>query len=381
MNSPHAFDLTIKSDRVFCPKTGLDGAGIVAIRNGKIADVRTDFPESAVQSLEFPGSILLPGLIDLHAHPANSGSVFGVEPDEHILGRGVTTVLSQGDAGADNIEEYLRETVRVSRTRIRLAINLSRVGESTVAGCFSEPDLADIDACVAATFKHPNWIWGIAVNTSHHACGDTDPRDVLRRGLAVAEQTGRPLLYGMRRTSDWPFADQLKHLRCGDVVTYCFRREPHCIIHDGRVHPAIRDARERGVLFDVGHGAGSFSFAVAEAAIGDGFLPDTISTDLQQAHRDQKPTHDLPLVMSKFRIAGMPEEDVFKAVTSTPAKILGLQDEIGALEPGMDSDLSVLNWMEGPFDLVDTHREIRQGGAWSSRWVHRSRNGEARSIP
>jgi dihydroorotase len=145
---------------------------------------------------------------------------------------------------------------------------------SSPGGCFA--DLGDLDpeACIRAiTEDAGRLIWGVAVNASHHACGPTDPREVLRRALAVAERTGRPLLYGLRRPSDWPLEQQLARLRPGDVVTYCFRREPHCIIEGGRVYPAIREARARGILFDVGHGTASFDFPTAEAALGDGFPP------------------------------------------------------------------------------------------------------------
>ena len=207
-------------------------------------------------------------------------------------------------------------------------------------------------------------IWGVAVNVSHHACGTTDPREVMRHALVVAERTGRPLLYGMRRPSDWSFAGQMALLRPGDVVTYCFRREPHCIVEGGRVHPAIRAARDRGVLFDVGHGTASFDFPTAEAALADGFLPDTISTDLQARHRGALPPHTLPRVMAKLRAAGMPEAAVFAAVTARPARILGLGGELGVLAPGACADLTVLRWREAAAQLVDAHGAYRPGCCW-----------------
>lgn len=351
--------MIIHAGRVFCQESGIDGPGAVAVRDGRIAEVRPPIEGSAEDELRFLDGILVPGLIDLHAHPARNGSVFGVEPDTWMLPRGTTTVASQGDAGADNIADYIDQTIRASQTRVRLAINLSRVGESTEAGCFEQLGQADVNACIAAVDKYREFIWAIAVNVSHHACGATDPRDVMRRGLDVASHTGLPLLFGMRRPEDWPLAEQLALLRPGDVVTYCFRRQPHCIVNDGRVLPEVREARDRGVLFDVGHGRASFDFTVAETAIADGFCPDTISTDLQVGHTTSGQMLSLPCVMSKLHAAGMTERDVFAAVTSKPVKILGLQSEIGTLQTGAAADLTVLHRGEDVTwtDCADNQRD------------------------
>ena len=355
-------ELCIRTGRLFDAASGVDGPGCAVVRGDRIVSVGDDAPAEAGRVLEFPDGVLLPGLIDLHAHPAVSGSVFGVDPDAGLLARGTTTVLSQGDAGAEGIDDYVRTTIEASQTRVRLAINLSRIGESTGRGCFEVLDDADIDACVGAVERHDDVIWGIAVNVSNHACGGSDPREVLRRGLAAAERTGRPILYGMRRPEDWPLAEQLELLRPGDVVTYCFRWRPHCIVENGRMLDCVREARERGVLFDVGHGMASFSFEVAEAAITDGFVPDTISTDLQRAHVESGAVHDLPLVMSKLRAAGMADGDVFAAVTRRPAEILGLGDEIGTLAAGACADLTVLEEAEGV--LADCDGVERRGVKW-----------------
>jgi len=345
--------------------------GTVLINRGRIAEVlNQEHPDA---DLHFPDGVLLPGLVDLHAHPAKTGSVFGAAPDETMLARGTTTVLSQGDAGADNIDRFLTETVLTSKTRVLLALNLSRIGESTDTGCFSCLADADIDACVEAASSHPDLVRLISVNVSHHACGDTEPREILARGLLAAEQTGLPLLFGMRRPEDWPLEEQLKRLRPGDVVTYCFRRQPHCIVDFERrtVLPCVQDARDRGILFDVGHGMASFSFEVAEVAIGEGFLPDTISTDLQNRHVGQSPPHDLPLVMSKLSAAGIAESHILRAVTETPAKTLMLEDS--SLDAGAAADLVVLARREN-VRLTDASGATRTGPRYETQCV--VKNGE-----
>lgn len=366
------YDLLIRAGRVYSGSLpnrlaaadaplGSRMSGAVAVRGGKIVAMGHELSGTARQVLDFPNGVLLPGLVDLHAHPAHSGSVFGLEPDRYFLARGTTTVLSQGDAGADRLDEYVRETMEGSVTRVRLAINLSRIGESTPGGCFERLEWADVDACVAAVARHRPSIWGIAVNASHHACGPTDPRRILQRALQAAAQTNLPLLYGLRRAEDWPLAQQFERLRPGDVVTYCFRRRPHCIVERGRVLAEVREARARGILFDVGHGTGSFDFVVAEAAIRDGFAPDTISTDLQARHRGQTPQHDLPLVMSKLMAAGMPQDEVFAASTHRPADVLRSGEQFGRLAVGLDADLVVVQAETGTADMTDTSGNQRRG--------------------
>ncbi len=342
--------LIIRAGRIVCPASGIDGPGTVQIKDDRIVsvDLLPDQPSGSDHTaehlcLDFPQSILLPGLIDLHAHPAKSGSVFGLEPDPFMLSRGVTAVQSQGDAGALGIDEYVLNTIESSTTRVRLAINLSRIGESTHAGCLENLADADVEQCVSAVERHRNVVQAISVNASHHACGRTDPREVLSRGIEVADRCSLPVLFGMRRPEDWSIDQQLQLLRPGDVVTYCFRRTPHCIFEHGRVLSCVKAARERGILFDVGHGIASFSFDIAMKSIADGFEPDTISTDLQNRHLELVPRIDLPHVMSKLRAAGMSESAVFAAATCRPAEILRLGALSGTLKPGACADLVVLD--------------------------------------
>jgi dihydroorotase len=251
--------------------------------------------------------------------------------------------------------------------RLRMALNLAACGETQSGGCLADAAEIDTDACARTVEAGGDSIWGIAVNISPMSCGATDPRRVLDSALAVAERTGRPLLFGPRRgKGDFDLADQLPRLRPGDVVTYCFHGLEQSIVADGQVRDCVSQARERGVLFDVGHGCGSFDFRVAEAAIGEGFPPDTISTDIQARHVGQSPPHDLPRVLSKLLAAGLKEADAFAAVTSRPAAILGLADEIGALCVGACADLTVLRWNKNAPPLADTQGTVRPGGCYEA---------------
>lgn len=366
---PAPFDLVVQAGRVLCPATGLDGPGAVAIVGDRIAAAGPRVEGVAREVLRFPDALLLPGLVDAHAHPARGESRYGVDPDLHLLPFGTTTVLAQGEAGAVNLSRYLEVVIRSSQTRVRLAINLSRRGEATAGGSCEVREDVDAGACVGAVREAagriPGAIWGIAVNLSRATCGRTDPRVVMAEGLAAARDTGLPILFGPRRAEDWALGEQLSQLRPGDLVTYCFSDCPEGLLGaDGRIRDDAWTARERGVLFDVGHGMGSFSFRVAEQAVAQGFLPDTISTDRYRRHLELSPRHDLPRTCSKLLAVGMSERDVFARVTARPAAILGLGGEVGTLAPGACADLAVLAWNPTAPALRDTSGAERAGGVW-----------------
>jgi dihydroorotase len=367
--SPEAlFDLVIQAGRVVCPATGLDGPGAVAVRDGRIARVAPALDGAARETLRLPHALLLPGLVDLHAHPARGESRYGVDPDLHLLPFGTTTVLAQGEAGAQNLARYQTAVIEASLTRVRLALNIGRRGEAPPGGSCAAAEDVDPAACAEAVRAHwaegGDGIWGLSVNVSQATCGRTDPRAVLAAGLRAAEETGLPLLFGPRRAADWALADQLPRLRRGDVVTYCFTDCPEGLLDGDRVRDAVWAACERGIRFDVGHGMGSFDFRVAERAIAQGFLPDAISTDRYQRHLGLSPRHDLPRTLSKLRAAGMTEADAFLRVTARPAAILGLGGEIGTLASGACADLAALAWNPGAPSLRDTAGAERPGGVW-----------------
>ncbi len=361
--SADAYDLLISAGRVFCAETGLDGPGAVAVRGDRIVASGTDVSGTASRTLDYPDAMLLPGLVDIHAHPARGGSRFGVDPDLHFLPRGVTTCMSQGDAGALNWPAYRDEVIHASRTRVRLALHLSKYGESPPDHCFERLENADVDLCVDTLAEAGDEIWGIAFNTLLEPTLPHDPREILRRGIDAAERSGRPILYGPRFNSDFPLEEQLPRLRAGDLFTYTFSPRPDNIIAGGRVRQAVREARGRGVLFDGCHGMQSFSFTHAEQAIAEGFYPDTISTDQYLAHVGADPPHHLPRTMSKYIAAGMPEAEVLARATARPAALLGLEGEAGTLAPGAGADLAVLQWNPDG-RLSDVLGVERPGGCW-----------------
>ncbi len=371
------FDLVVQAGRVIDPSRSLDGQGWVGIRGDRIETTIIDGDDgrpwnpSASATLDFPDGVLLPGLVDMHAHPAIENSKYGIEPDTHILVRGATTVLSQGDAGARHWPHYRTNLINRSKTRVRLAINLSTSGESKAKHSLGDLADADVAACSDAIRDGGDLIWGIAVNTAEPVLGNSDPREILQRAIQVGENTSRPLLVGTRHAPDFPLDELLGQLRSGDVITYCFHGMSDRIEQDGHVLDCVWQARERGVLFDIGHGMGSFDFDVAEAVIRDGFLPDTISTDQYRRHVGSRPQHDLPLTVSKLLAAGMEDNDVWPRVTNRPAELLGLGGEIGTLQPGACADLVVLTQTPVAIPLQDVNGNERTGPAWTATAVVR----------
>lgn len=359
-------DLILTAGRVFDSTLDLDSPGAVAIQAGVITAVGPEVSGEAEARLDFPDGIILPGLVDIHAHPAPEGWKYGIDPDIEILPRGTTTILSQGDSGAGDWPQYREQVIEKSKTQVRLAISPALHGETGEIGTPTFENLGEIDvaACVSVINENRDLIWGVSVNASVNACGAADPRELVKKTLEIAEACDVPILYGNRWDPyDWPIADQLDLLRSNDVLTYCFHDGPNGIVENGQVIDSAWRARERGVLFDIGHGMSSFNFPTAEFAIDDGFMPDTISTDQYVRHVGSTPQHDLPYTLSKLIAAGLSHEGAFERVTRQPAAALGMGDQIGTLKVGSVADIAVLQWnVSSNIPLQDVNGNERAGG-------------------
>jgi dihydroorotase len=372
--STYVADLLVRADRIVCKEAGLDGPGAVAVHQGRIVAAGPDVELAARQTVTLePGDVLLPGFVDLHAHPDKrtaNGSRYGIDPDRELLPRGTTTVLSQGDAGSSDWQAYKSSTIGLSRTRILVALNIGRYGEQGEGPALQDPRAVDADRCARAIGRDSGRIWGIAVNTSRAVTGDNDPREVLALALEAAEAVDVPLLFGSRREADVPLDEQLALLRPGDIVTYCFSGTPENLLDDatGEIRASVREARERGVIFDVGHGMQSFDWRIADAAIAQGFPPDTISTDQYRRHVGSEPPHDMARTLSKLIAAGMPELDAFHAATWRPADVLGVTSEVGTLRVGGIGDLVAIR-RQPDGRLADTQGVARAGGCWEPVFV------------
>jgi dihydroorotase len=352
--------LVIAGGRVLDPGQGIDTTATVGIGGGLISGIGIGQPPAGERAdrevLDASGLLVTPGLVDLHTHLFTGVSHYGVEPDTHCLGRGVTTAVDAGSAGAQTFPALRRYVIEPSQTRILAFLHIAVQGMiSSLVGELEDIRWASPQQAIARAREHPDLIVGIKVRLGYQMVGN-DPAPALRLAREAADELGLPLMVHVIDMVPG-LAWLLPCLGRGDIVTHCFHGNEGGILDDaGRVLPAAQSARERGVLFDVGHGIGSFAYRVARGAISQGFAPDTISSDLH-AHNVGGPVFDQATTLSKLLHVGMELGEVIRAATLTPALAVRRGGSIGALAPGQPADISVMELRAGHWPLPDAAGE------------------------
>jgi dihydroorotase len=358
-----SYDLLLKSGHLIDPRNGIDSMMDVALVDGKIARVAIDIPETdAKRALDVTGLIVVPGLIDLHAHlfhgtepdSAYSNGLNAVAPDGFTFRSGVTTAVDAGGAGWRNFHRFKEQTIDRSRTRVLAFLNIVGAG---MKGGPAEQDLNDMDARLTAMRikQFPDILIGVKV--AHYSGPEWDPVD---RAVEAGEIAGVPVMIDFgRHIPPLSLSDLLlKHLRPGDFLTHAFAhvdgRMP-IVNAEMKVEPFVLEAQRTGRFFDVGHGAGSFLFRQAVPAIKQGFLPDTISTDLHTSSMNAG-MKDMLNVMSKFLNMGMTLSDVIFRSTWNPARSVHRED-LGHLSVGAPGDVAVLKVRKGRFGFLDIEQK------------------------
>lgn len=365
------FELVIKGGDVLDPSQSLRGRRDIGIRYGAIEALEADIPaERALKVLNAGGKLVTPGLIDLHAHVFPYGSAIGIPADELIAFQGTTTAVSAGDAGANNFAAFRRYTVGQTRTRLYAFVHIANIG---LAG-FPVPELynidyAQMDAAAKAVAENADIALGVKVRMSENVIAKHGV-EPLRRAIQACEKAGGGAKImchiGGVETAKL-MSDILDLLRPGDVLTHAYSGAPNIggaftnIVQEGKLLPAALAAKQRGVIFDVGHGGGSFDYTMAEAAMAAGAGPDTISSDIHVFSGNSPGMPYLTWVMSKFLNLGMSLEQVIAAATVNPAKVINRMPKLGTLQIGAPADVSVLEVVEGPVEFVDTRNNKRQG--------------------
>jgi dihydroorotase len=359
-----AYDLILKGGRIIDPSQVLDAVSDVAFTAGKVAAVGPNLkPDASTAIRDVKGLIVTPGLIDLHTHVYWGGTYLGIDAEEFCRRSGVTTAIDTGSAGPGNFAGFRTHVIDKSAVRILAYLHVSHAGifgfsERVMVGESENIRLMDPISAAEVADANRDVIVGIKVRVGRHASGDQGiaPLDV---ALQVADQVGLPL---MAHIDEPPptYEDVIARLRPGDVLTHAFRPFPNApCTAQGSVKPAVMAARKRGVLFDIGHGMGSFSFKTARAMLASGFVPDTISSDIHKLCING-PAFDQVTTMSKFLCMGLGLPDVIKASTSNAAFALK-RPELGSLRPGSAGDATVLSVDEGKFDYVDVVGEHLAG--------------------
>jgi dihydroorotase len=364
------FELVVKGGEVLDPSQNLRARRDIGIRFGVVEALEADIPaDRALKVLNVGGKLVTPGLVDLHAHVFPYGSAIGIPADELLSFQATTTTVSAGDAGANNFAAFRRHIVPQTRTRLYAFVHIANIGLTA----FPVPELynidfAQVDAAAKAVAENADIVLGVKVRMSENVIA-RHGMEPLRRAILACEKAGGAKVMCHIGGVETPklMSDILDLLRPGDVLTHAYSGAPNLggaftnIVQDGKLLPAALAAKQRGVVFDVGHGGGSFDYMVAEAAMAAGAGPDTISSDIHVFSGNTPGMPYLTWVMSKFLNLGLTLEQVVAMATVNPAKAINRAPKLGTLQVGAQGDVSVLEVVEGPVEFVDTRNNKRQG--------------------
>ena len=358
------YDLLLTNGRILDPSQNIDSIADIAFKDGKVQEISSTLDkEKASQIRDVSGKLVTPGLIDLHTHIYWGGTSIGIDPTDYARRCGTTTMIDAGTAGAGNFAGFKAHIIEPCEPRILAYLNISFAGifafsDTVMIGESEDIRLLHPRACLNVAKLHKDFLVGIKVRVGAKASGSMGyaPLDI---ALEVAEEAGLPVMCHL----DWPppnTKDVVSRLRPGDVLTHCFRPFPGAPTKgDGAIKEEIIAARERGVIFDIGHGVGSFGFATAETMLKAGFLPDAISSDVHSLSI-KGPAYDQLVTLSKFLHLGMELKDIIAASTTGPAKAIRRPD-LGTLSPGSIGDATILKINNTRTDYVDSLGETRTG--------------------
>ncbi|SEC65189.1 dihydroorotase [Rhizobiales bacterium GAS188] len=384
-------NLILRGGRLIDPSQKIDAVMDVAFQDGKVAAVGQSLeagPQTDIRDVT--GYIVTPGLIDLHTHVYWGGTSLGIDAEEFCRTSGVTTSVDTGSAGPGNFHGFRKHVIEPSQVRILAYLHVSFAGiyafsNTVMVGESEELRLMAPVEAVEVADKNRDVIVGIKVRVGRHASG-TQGEAALDIALQVAEETGMPLMAHI----DHPppsYEHVISRLRPGDVLTHAFRPFPNSpATAQGTVKSAVLAARKRGVIFDIGHGKGSFAFKTARAMLANGFEPDTISSDVHTLCING-PAYDQVTTLSKFLCLGMPLDRVIAASTVNAATALK-RPELGSLKAGSVGDATILSIKEGKFDYEDVvgehmtgdRRILSQGVVIAGKWWHPKRSNKFKRI-
>jgi dihydroorotase len=349
------YDLVLKGGKIIDKSQGISGKLDIAFAKGKTAAIEADIPaEQSAQVIDVTGKLVTPGLIDIHAHVFTDCTNLGIAVDDICPQTGVTTLVDAGSAGWVTIPGFRKYIIEPAVTRVLCLVHISTLGLIySGIGEMLNIDYANPEATAQAVTGNRDIAIGVKVRQGQSIVGGNG-FEPLRRAVKAAEISNTFVMVHIG-SMPGPLPEALKLLRSGDIVTHCFHgRQTGVLDENGKLLDEVRVARSEGIIFDIGHGAGSFSFKTARVALDSDFPPDVISSDLHGSSI-KGPVFDMPTTLSKFLYLGMPLEDVIEKATAAPAKVIG-REELGTLKIGTTGDVAVFELAEGEFELRDAER-------------------------
>lgn len=379
------YDLLLTGGDVMDPAAGLRGVMDIGIAGGKIVAVAPNLPTTqALRCISVKDRLVTPGLVDIHAHVFVNGHDMGIHTDGCCSRSGVTTLCDAGSAGSSNFAGLRQVLDKDVRTRVRAFVNLSAIGITGTSrgGELQHFPYADPEGCARTIQENPDLAIGVKLRFGPNLVWEysNEPVKLARR---TAEMAGPGIPMMMHITdSPIPLPALIEHMKPGDIVTHCYHGRAHGIMGQEKrfLLKEVVEAQRAGIIFDCAHGRNHFNFRMIERALDQGFLPDTISTDLTMTSATKGPVWDLPTTMTKLLHFGLPLEEIIRRSTAAPARIMGYEGTVGTLKPGANADVSVFELRDGDFELIDsdgdtitakrrllTRMTVKDGRVWYER--------------
>jgi dihydroorotase len=353
------YDLLITGGEVVDPGSGYSGQLDVAVKDGKIAAVETGIDAgSATRVVDASGKLVTPGLFDLNTHVFWGSTFWGIEPDPVAARTGVTTWLDVGSSGGYNFPGFRRYTIDSVKSRVYALLNISSIGLTGPTWELANLGYLDVELGQTIIEANRDVIVGVKARIDSNTTRGVGIKALdIARELALAVDL--PLMVHIGQGP--PTIDEvMERLRPGDILTHCFTGHSMNLLDpNGQLYPRIAELREQGLVLDIGHGAGSFSFETAKTMLANGVLPDVISTDIHQL-AIQGPCFDMPTTISKFLAIGMSIEDAIERATSKAAKAIRL-DHLGSLKPGSAADIAIFHLEDGDYTFQDVFMNEQKG--------------------
>lgn len=352
------YDLLLTGGEVLDPGANLRGVMDIGIAGGKIAAVAPSLPANeARKSISAKGLLVTPGLVDMHAHVFVNSHDMGGHTDGICRCSGVTTLCDAGSAGSSTFAGLRHILDAAVRTRVRALVNLSAIGITGTSrgGELSHLPYADPEGCARTIIENPDLAFGVKLRFGPGLVWEysAEPVKLARRAADMAG--GVPMMMHIT-DSPVPLPALVEHMKPGDIVTHCYHGRAHGIMGQEKefVLKEIVEAQRAGIIFDCAHGRNHFNFRMTQRALDQGFMTDTISTDLTFTTATQGPVWDLPTTMTKLLHFGMPLDEVVRRATAVPAKIMGYEGTVGTLKPGANADVSVFELRDEDIELRDS---------------------------